>query len=65
MWPRLTRQLFLALGATAFCIWMSGAAWGQGATSLRGTVTEQSGAALVGAQVVLVNPEAKRPSGPL
>ncbi|HKW66730.1 MAG TPA: carboxypeptidase-like regulatory domain-containing protein [Terriglobales bacterium] len=56
---RQARRLLWALAVAVFYTWMSSVAWGQATTSLRGTVTEQSGAALVGAQVVLMNPEAK------
>jgi hypothetical protein len=38
---------------------LSGAAWGQASTSLRGTITDPSGGTIAGAQIVLASPESK------
>jgi carboxypeptidase family protein len=48
-WPGLVCLLLLSAAA----------AWGQATTSIRGAVTDPSGAAISGASVTLANPEAK------
>ncbi len=48
-WPGLVCLLLLSTTA----------AWGQATTSIRGTVTDPSGAAVIGASVTLTSPEAK------
>jgi hypothetical protein len=55
--PR-SRQLILA-SLLAATLALPGAAWGQGSTSLRGTITDPSGSTIAGAQVVLTSPESK------
>lgn len=47
--------MVLVLAAWVAALGLSGTAWGQATTSLRGTVTDQSGAAVVGAKVTLNN----------
>lgn len=47
------------LATILWCLGSIGMAWGQATTSLRGTVSDSSGAALPGATVSLTNPESK------
>jgi hypothetical protein len=47
------------LATILWCLGSIGMTWGQATTSLRGTVSDQSGAALPGATVTLMNPESK------
>lgn len=49
------RRSILAIAATAFFLCFGTAVWGQATTSLRGTVTDSSGAAVPNAKVTLTN----------
>jgi hypothetical protein len=49
------RGLIRFLAACALVIFCSGAAWGQTTASLRGTITDQSGAIVIGAKITLTN----------
>jgi hypothetical protein len=57
--PVLRQLVFAALVLACFAVCMSALAAGQAATSVRGTVTDPTGNALVGANVVLANTESK------
>ena len=52
---RVLRGFFFAAFLSAVFAALGGAAWGQTNASLRGTVTDQSGAIVVGANVTLLN----------
>ena len=52
---RLLRGFFFAVFLSAVFAALGGPAWGQTNASLRGTVTDQSGAIVVGANVTLLN----------
>ena len=54
-------QGILLTAALALLVFLAGAssAWAQATTSVRGTVTDPSGSAVVGATVTLANPESK------
>lgn len=55
-------QLFAFMAvAVAFSLLFSGGAWGQATTSLRGTVTDSSGAAVPNAKVTLINTDTNVP----
>jgi protocatechuate 3,4-dioxygenase beta subunit len=57
--PAYTR-IFQALAMVLFALLVSGrVAYAQATTSVRGTVTDPSGSAVVGANVVLANAESK------
>jgi hypothetical protein len=60
---RRTLQTLLArlLVCTGICIILNGLAWGQATTSLRGTVTDPSGAAVPKATVTLTNVDVNTP----
>jgi hypothetical protein len=53
---RTSRSLIAAEPWLAFLL-LSSVAWGQATTSVRGSVTDPGGNAIVGASVVLANPE--------
>ena len=55
---RTSRSLIAAGLLLAFLL-LASVAWGQATSSVRGSVTDPGGAALVGARVVLANPESK------
>ena len=55
---RTSRSLIAAGLLMAFLL-LASVAWGQATSSVRGSVTDPGGAALVGARVVLANPESK------
>ncbi|HTG27033.1 MAG TPA: carboxypeptidase-like regulatory domain-containing protein, partial [Methylomirabilota bacterium] len=58
-WSSLKRQFILSLVvSTTICALMVAGAWGQtGTTSVRGVVTDKSGASIVAAKVTLTNPQ--------
>ena len=55
VWSLAGAAIFLA---SLLCL-ISGAAWGQASTSLRGTITDPSGGTIAGAQVMLASLESK------
>jgi Carboxypeptidase regulatory-like domain len=55
---RTSRSLIAAVPLLALLL-LASVAWGQATTSVRGSVTDPGGNALVGANVVLANPESK------
>ena len=55
---RTSRSLVAAVPLLAFLL-LASVAWGQATTSVRGSVTDPGGNAIVGANVVLANPESK------
>jgi Carboxypeptidase regulatory-like domain len=57
--PVLWQSVFAATVLVCFALWMSALAAGQAATSVRGTVTDPDGNAIVGAKVALANAESK------
>src|ERR1700693_3414740 len=55
---RTSRSLVAAVPSLALLL-MASVAWGQATTSVRGTVTDPGGSAVVGANVMLANAESK------
>src|ERR1700675_2655158 len=55
---RTSRSLIAAVALLTLLL-LPSVAWGQATTSVRGSVTDPGGSALVGASVVLANPESK------
>src|ERR1700731_2301203 len=55
---RTSRSLIAAVALLSLLL-LASVAWGQATTSVRGSVTDPGGSALVGANVVLANPESR------
>src|SRR6202041_3950592 len=51
----MPRNLVMLIAVAISGLWLSLSAWGQATTSLHGTVTDPSGAAVAGAKAILTN----------